>query len=235
MKSQRPNVNMIMDDHNEIIEVLRTFSHQGNLVQVFDAEQALQPFRDETVSAMAEALKDPDADLRILAVQVLGELGSDTEPALPAMIKALSDPDRIVRIAAIGPVASFGEKSLDAIPILEKWIGGDDEFSHVTAAGHILMIDPSEADELLPVLIESLERDDCGIRYQTVWLLGQLGELARDAVPALKRMLEDEVGMMRVVVSEAILEITGDASDAVKVSSDLLDYEDGGDWKCGDS
>jgi len=54
---------------------------------------------------------------------------------------------------------------MDAVPILENWIGTDDEFSHVTAIGHILMIDPSKADELLPILIESLESDDCGIRY----------------------------------------------------------------------
>lgn len=215
-----------MDD-NHIIELLRTFSQQGDLARLPDAQQALQPFGDEAVPAMVESLKDPDADLRIFALKILEECGGDTEPALPAMIKALSDPDRIVRIAAIGPVAEFKEKALDAVPILEEWIGIDDEFSHVTAAGHILTIDPSKADELLPVLVESLGSDECGIRCQTAWLLGQVGELARDAVPALKRMLADEDGMMRVVVSEALLGITGDASDAVKVRSDLLDHEDG--------
>lgn len=201
-----------MDD-NHIIELLRSFSCGGNHVRLADAQDALRPFGDEVVPAMIRALEEPDADLRIFALKILEECEEDTEPALPAMIKALGDSDRIVRIAAIGPVAAFKEKAIDAVPILEKWIGADDEFSHVTGIGHILMIDPTRADQLLPVLITSLGSDDYGIRCQAAWLLGQLGELARDAVPALERMLADDA-TMRLVVSEALMEITGEASDA---------------------
>ena len=86
-------------------------------------------------------------------------------------VSSADDPRRIVRIAAIGPVAAIGAKVADADSILEKWIGSDDEFSHVTAAGHILMIDPTKPEELLPVLIEALQSDDFGIRCQTAWLL----------------------------------------------------------------
>ena len=199
-----------MKNHNHIIELLRTFSQTGNLVRVFDAQQALQPFGHETVSSMAEALKDPDADIRIFALKILEHFDGETESALPAMIKALQDPHRIVRFCALEPVASFGEKAKDALPILEKWIGSDDEFSHVSAAGHILMIDPKKADELLPILIKSLESDDLVIQCQAVWLLGQLGKLARVAVPALKRMLADEDSFVRRVASEALQKITGD-------------------------
>lgn len=198
-----------MKNHDEIIELLRTFSKTGNLVRVFDAQQALQPFGDETVSAMAQALKDPDADLRIFALKILDALGNKAEPALPAIIEALEDPHRIVRICALEPVASFGAKAQQAVPILLKWIGSDDKFSHVSAIGHILMIDPSKADELLPILVESLGSEDYVIQCQAAWLLGQLGELAVEAVPALKRMLDDEDSSVRRVVGEALQEIMG--------------------------
>ena len=135
----------------------------------------------------------------------------NTEPALPAMIEALKDDHRIVRICALEPVAAFGEKAKAAVPILLKWIGSEDKFSHVTAIGHILMIDRSRADDLLPVLIESLGSDYV-IQRHAAWLLGQLGELARDAVPALKWMLEDS--SVRRIVGEALQEITGDATVA---------------------
>ena len=153
-------------------------------------------------------------DIRILAVRVLGELGNKAEPALPAMIEALKDPHRIVRICALEPVAAFGAKAMDAVPILLKWIGSDDEFSHVSAIGHILKIDPTKADELIPVLVEALEGNDFVIQRHAAWLLGQLGELAVEAVPALKRMLDDEDSSARRVVGEALQEITGDATDA---------------------
>lgn len=70
-------------------------------------------------------------------------------------------------------MAGFGEKAIEAVPILEKWIGNEDEFSQVTAAGHILMIDPTRSEELVPVLLKALESDDFGIRCQTAWLLRQ--------------------------------------------------------------
>ncbi len=116
-----------MKNHDDIIEILRTFSQTGNLVRVFDAEQALQTFGDETVPALIEALKDPDADLRIFALKILEHFEGETEPALPAMIRALADPHRIVRICALEPVAAFGEKAMSAVPILEKWLDSDDE------------------------------------------------------------------------------------------------------------
>ena len=77
---------------DEIIELLRTFSQTGNLVRVFDAEQALQPFSDRVIPALIESLKDPDADLRIFALKILENFDGDTEPALPAMINALMIP-----------------------------------------------------------------------------------------------------------------------------------------------
>ncbi|QDT24391.1 HEAT repeat domain-containing protein [Gimesia chilikensis] len=197
-----------MNKNHNIIELLRTFAHRTDPDRVFDAEQALQPFGDEIVPALTKSLNDPDPDLRILALKILEHIDQNTEPALPAMIEALEDDHRTVKIAALTPVASFGAKAIDAVPILEKWIGSDDEFSHVSAAGHILMIDPTRSKELLSVLLKALESDDIGIRCQTAWLLGQLGELERDVVPALERMLDDENSSVRSVAADAILDIT---------------------------
>lgn len=191
-------------NNNNIIELLCTFAHRTDPDRVFDAEQALQPFGDEIVLALSEALKDPDVDLRILALKILEHFDGNTEPALPAMIQALTDPNRSVRIAALAPVASFGSKVIDAIPILETWIGNENEFSHVSAVGHILMIDPMKSKELMPVLLKSLESNDFGIRCQAAWLLGQLGELAKKAMPELKRLLDDDDSSVRCVAQFSV-------------------------------
>lgn len=193
-----------MNNNHNIIELLRTFAHRTDPDRVFDAVQTLKAFSKDAIQALTEALGDPDPDLRILALKILEHIDPNTEPALQAMIQALEDPDRIVRICALTPVASFGEKAIAAVPILEKWIGGDDEFCHVSAAGHILMIDPTRSKELMPVLLKALDSDDIGIRCQTVWLIGQIGEIANDAVPALKRMLDDENSSVRSVAADAI-------------------------------
>lgn len=153
------------------LETLRTLAQRNDPDRVIDADQALTSLGEDAIHVLVEALEDPDADLRILALQLLEHFDGDTEPALPLMIKALKDPDRIIRIAALAPVARLGSKAIDAVPILEKWIGDDDEFSNVTAIGHVLMIDPTRSKELVPVLLKAIESDDFGIRCQAAWLL----------------------------------------------------------------
>ena len=81
-----------MKDHDEIIDLLRTDTGWHNPNYLEELLGALQSFGDEAVSALADALTDPNTDLRILALQVLGHYDGDTESALPAMIRALEDP-----------------------------------------------------------------------------------------------------------------------------------------------
>ena len=149
-------------------------------------------------------------------------MDSDDELVLSAMIKALKDGNRTIRIAAAGIVPRFGKKAIVAAPIFETWIGSNDELSHVLAAGSFLMIDPTKVDDLLPVLIDALESDDGGIKCEAIGQLEQLGEMAADAVPALKRLLRDHSTVSRPA-SDAIFEITGDPTDGVKVGVKLLD------------
>ena len=81
-----------------------------------------------------------------------------------------------MRIAALEPVANFGAKAKSAVPILETWLSTDDDFSKVSAAGHIMMIDDSRREEMLPILTKALSSDNMMISRQAEWLLSELGE-----------------------------------------------------------
>ena len=193
--------------NDTIIELLRTFALRHYPQRVCDFIDALTVFPGDHLAALVEALTtDPDDEVRLLAIEVLGEMGTKAEPALPALIWTLNDEDRIVRVAAVAPVADFGRKSTNAIPILETWLESGDEFSKVTAAAAIVRIDPSRAGDVLPVLVDALQSDDYGIRCHTAWHLGQLGPVATAAIPALGRLLDDE--SIRNLAVDAIESIT---------------------------
>jgi HEAT repeat protein len=136
-------------------------------------------------------------------------LGDEAEEALPAMIRSLEDSDRRVRIAVVYAVVNFGKRAVAAIPILESWLPSDDEFSVVAAAAAIIQIDPSRADDVLPILVHTLKSDDYGIRCHAAWSTGQLGQVARNAVPAL-RQIRGEESTLGHLASEAITNITGE-------------------------
>ena len=159
-----------MDDNIEIIQ----FAKRHAPDRLDDALKSLAP-HEHIVAALAEALSEEDDQVRLLAVEILRELGPKAELVLPAMIRALEDEDRIVRMAALEPVASFGRKAVGAVPVLEKWLSSDDQFSRVSAAGHIVMIERSRADDMLPVQAEALSSENTMIRRQSEWLLDELG------------------------------------------------------------
>jgi len=193
-----------MHDRRKIIDTLRTFAYRSDVERVDEAVQALQPFGNEAVVALADAVSDTDDDVRLIALEVLNEWDGDTTAALPAMISALGDPDRIVRIAAVGPVGQHSEKAEDAVPLLMKWLDTDDEHSRLTAAALILRIDSSQKDEMLAILSEGTESDDTGIRCLAAWLLSGLRDVTPDAHPLLQQMLSNGDEFVRSVVEEEL-------------------------------
>jgi HEAT repeat protein len=192
----------------QIIDTLRTFAHRSDVERVDEAVQALRPFGDEAVLALADASSDPDDYVRVMALEILYDWGGDTTAALPAAIRALDDPDRIVRICAASVVSQHVEKSSDAVPILLRWLGGDDHHSRLTAAALILRIDSTKKEEMLAVLAEGTESGDSAIRCLTAWLLSGLRDETTQAHPLLKQMLNDEDVFVRSLVIDELDSVT---------------------------
>ena len=135
------------------------------------------------------------------------------------LIEQLQSDDRAERLFAARQLADFDEKAKAAIPILKKWIGGEDRYAHVTALGTIIGMDKTEADALLPLLIDALEFDGLE-QWQAMLQIQSLGELA---VPALERLVDGDDTTVCWQASNAIFQITGDNSRVFKVGQRLLD------------
>jgi HEAT repeat protein len=97
-------------------------------------------------------------------------------------------------------------------------------YSHVTALGAIIWIDKTEADALVPLLIDALEFDGLE-RWQAIIQLQSLGELALPAVPALERLVDGGT-TISWIASDAIYEITGESSSVIEVGRRLLNDPD---------
>jgi len=223
-----------MPNQDEIRAIIQGHATRGDIYNKDEEEEfdkaeitlrALQKYGDDLIPALVDALSDPDEAVREVVMRLFWEMDSDDESVLPAMIKALKDGNRTIRIAAAGIVPRFGKKAVAAIPILETWIGSNDELNRTLAAGGILVIDPTKTDELLSVLIDALESDDDGIKMESCWQLERLGEMATDAVPALRLLLDDH-STVSMPASDAIYRITGDPKDVINLGLNLLDHEE---------
>jgi HEAT repeat protein len=73
-----------------------------------------------------EALHDPDARIRIKAVESLGNVGTDNPATVPALIKALDDREARVRAAAVLALLKIGPEAQEAVPALRKTLQDKD-------------------------------------------------------------------------------------------------------------
>jgi len=78
---------------------------------------------DVAITALIDALKDQDKEVRISAADALGNIGPEAKEALPPLIAALKDQNEMVRgqaAEALGKIATalFDTKSTDTLPQL---------------------------------------------------------------------------------------------------------------------
>jgi HEAT repeat protein len=219
-----------MTNQKEIRAIIQGHATRGDIHDRDEGEEfdkaeitlrALQKYGDDLIPTLIESLSDLYVAVRQVAMRLLWEMESDDESVLPAMLRALEDSDKRIRHAAAGYVTRFGGRAKAAIPTLQSWIAGIDEMSRILAAGSILLIDKSQTDALLPLLIEALEFDGLE-QWQAIIQLESLGELAMPAVPALERLVDEGDTTISWQASDALYEITGDDSSVHRVGHRLL-------------
>ena len=192
-------------------------SHNSNGEAVFENEHL--------IPALTDAIDDPDIELRSLTLHLLGELGTYAEPVLPKIVLALDDPNFQVQFAAAEAAGDIGEKAIQAVPVLEKWLYQSDQKVRLVALSNIPLIDSSRTDEMLKLLVDIVENDHT-YRVSAVFEIGRFGEMALFAVPVLKRLIDNDDALTRLIAAQAIHSITGDLTDANNVAAEMLNDPD---------
>ncbi len=159
------------------------------------------------VSVLAQALKDPDKDVRRNAVRPLRRVvtrgGSSSDPAatravVAALADALKDPDGGVRRAAASSLGAIGPEAVDAIPALAATtLDSDPSVRNATIEALGRMDSPAA----VPVLVQALKDPRTG--SFAVRALGNMGATARGAIPAL-REFQSQNGTSHSEVEAAI-------------------------------
>lgn len=145
-----------MNDLRADLLRLIALNHQEKWVPADQALDQLAGHGEALIPGLVAALEDEEAEVRLLAVELLNAAGSRAEAAVPALVKMVADQDRLVRVAAASALAQFGPKAIAAVPLLEPWLEGDDEYIRLIAASTILALDPAQSVSLLSKVKEGL-------------------------------------------------------------------------------
>ncbi|MGW1464255.1 HEAT repeat domain-containing protein [Streptomyces sp. NPDC002308] len=148
---------------------------------------------------LAQGLVSPVAAVRKSAVQSLAEMPG--EEATAHLREALAHPDEMVRRYAAPALGTRGEA--EAIPTLLDMIveGGND--TDAADALSELASDPATADRIATGLVDRLDRDTTG-------------------APARGRLTQALAGIPGAAASRALVELSHDEDDAVRLTAGYL-------------
>jgi HEAT repeat protein/tetratricopeptide (TPR) repeat protein len=172
------------------------------------------------VPLLTQTLSDDYDAARSSAAYALGEIGPDSKVAVPALLKLLKDPDANVRESAATALAKVepGSARVVVAALSEDLKHEKPEFwgRAARALGNFA----SEAKPTVPLLADKLKTENYFWRHEVVRTLEKIGPGAREAVPALRSVLNDRVDYIRVAAAVALLKIAPESES--EIGPDLL-------------
>lgn len=149
----------------------------------------MAPASKAAVPQLAQALEDQDDFVRMNAANALGKLRADAHQAVPALIKALKDPRNLTNMEAF----PYTIQEMVALSLGRASTG---------------------TTEGVPALLEALPKagGEYKMRKAVARALGEVGPQAKDAVPRLRDLLDDNDLDVRDAAEEALQKITGAAT-----------------------
>ena len=171
-------------DTREIDALIKQLTDKEDTV-VHNASLSLAKIGAPAVAALVSTLQEADRQLSLTIVDILERMGPQAEESVPALIEVLKQ-------------ENF---SFHAHPLFKnRRQAVSDALSCIGMAA-------------VPKLIEVLSNTDKEVVHYALWALMKIGAEAKDAVPALCRILDDE--------SESIREMAAFALDAITDPIDL--------------
>jgi len=156
------------------------------------ATRLMKPDPDLTVPILARLLSDPEGMIREEASLALAQL-SPNKQAIPALIEA-------ARGGAIGPwnrtpgnaamaLGGSGPEARAAVPVLTRMLSDTNSYSRQQAAVALWRINRDTS--VIPLLIEEMRKDTTGEAWMILMVFGEMGPLAKIAVPAILERASD--------------------------------------------
>jgi HEAT repeat protein len=168
----------------------RAFKDKDETVR-FVAFESLKCYGEHAVPVLAEALKDEDAKVRRLAAGNLGDLylrcrSADSTRAVGSALGGalLKDKKADVRLMAATELGRMGEPGVPALLSALKSHDADSRRTIISVL-HNGASDVAPRRNVVPAVAECLKDEDAGLRRDAAMLIGELGDRAGAALPAL--------------------------------------------------
>jgi HEAT repeats len=149
----------------------------------------------QSVPGLSKLLADPDESVRLAVISTLEKMGARAKAAMPALVQAIREPKpEASRVSGLGfralaarLLGLLGPEAKPAAPELRKLLAAPERDLRSEAAIALWRI--NRETNMLAVLTAELEQRGLMAYPDVLTALGEMGPLAKAAVPAIIKML----------------------------------------------
>jgi HEAT repeat protein len=166
--------------------------------------------RQEAMSVLVAALRDRETKTRATATYALYRVATPRE-ALPALTETmLHDPEPDVRATTAMVLGYLGA---DAVPVLLDALADPNPMVREFVEGALARMVPGAT--AVPALVKGLGNETS--RRIAAVVLGKMGNAAKEAVPHLEKLLDDDKLAIRIPAAWALWKIDGQLDRTVPI------------------
>lgn len=170
----------------------------------------------DNTAKLLQDLKSSDLQVRLQAIQTLGDNGQPSLEVLQALSRQLKDKLPLVRAHAASALGHFGPAARPAIEALAPLVTDSDARVRRMAIRALARIRPGP-EVSVPLLVKAMKDTDPAVRTHVLTILAEIG---KPAVPALVKALKNEKSSYWACL--VLAEIGPDAADAAPGLAELL-------------
>lgn len=202
-----------------VSELIKALSSQDPATQIEAAEslEAMGPAGAEAVSTLIEALKSDNGEVQAHAADALGAIGQAARPAARALASLVRDDDEMVRREAIEALQRIRPGPRLMLPILSSLLEDPDPVIRT----RIMAALADRGADAMRLLIPALGNDKTA--YFACLVISEIGPAAKEAVPALTKLLDSDNQALRREAIMALAAIGPDAEPAAEKLAALID------------
>lgn len=192
-------------------ELLTLFSDDSAAIRAAAVQAVLAGTPDppeddpELPRAARATLADPSLSVRVFAAAILTAYHAPAAEVLPILCAGLESEEGATSSAACSALGRLGPAAIPAIPALRDRVLKE-ETGHKAAMDALVKL----GEPAIPALIELLDRGDNTDKWFAAVALGDLGEPARIALPALRKLTMQRTTLASDAAKKAIRKLGGD-------------------------
>jgi HEAT repeat protein len=181
--------------NHELDEIIKEKDAPGVVPVLFQALQSDNPsVRQSAVLMLDEFTRTKEYNVKGRRESKIVAMSSDMRNAvlkdLNQLVKAVENDNNKVSIKAMDILSRFGQEATVAIPVLKEALMRDDKEIQGVALRTLGNI--AQPQESVPILIDALQSKSNDVRRPVLIALGKIGSEAKEALPYIIQILEDE-------------------------------------------